>query len=241
MNIKPVSPPVLPALLWLTLLAPLPAFAGHPSVPGGAAAEGSQSTEIQPAFAFFGGVYQNIYTDLPGGLAESGLKIGDIITGISLRLDSSVSSSDGAYFDRFDIRIGVGKANLVSTMAANFFGTVTQARTGPLLLLPQDMPTSGSPRSFGKVIKFDTPYVYGGGNLLIETRVQGNTSMTVDTIDTTNKVGMVSDESDADATTGTVSVGPAWAMAFEVIRGGKPTLTNVDIPNGATEAGGGSW
>jgi len=219
---------------FLAVILPAAAFAGHPSVPGGAATEGSGSSDI---VANTQGTFQNLYRDLGGGLGGSGLRVGDTITGISLRLDSSVSSFSGIFFDRFDIQIGLGNANLVTALADNFSGAVTQARTGPLTLLSADMPITGAPRSFGKVIKFDTPYVYGGGNLIIETRVKSFDSFTIDTVDTTNKAGIVTNDVSANATTGTITVGPAWSMAFEVIREGKPVLATVNIPNGAIADG----
>lgn len=221
-------------------LLPASTMGGNPTVPGGAALEGSSFHSL----ASSGGVDQFLYLDTAGGLGGSGLRPGDTITGISLRFDGSVSNDLGAFFDRFDIRIGQGVSNVTTNFDDNFFGPATQVRTGPLFLFTGEMSLEGNPKGFGSAIKFNKSWKYPGGNLLIEFRHNSPSStLFLDLDETGNKSAGVSSAGNPDATTGFVTIGDGLVIAFEVIRGGKQKLTSITVPvSPSTESSAGnSW
>jgi hypothetical protein len=75
-------------------------------------------------------------------------------------------------FATWNVFMGAGVApNLMSnTFAANFSGGPTQVRSGGIGFTALSFPSGGTPNAFGPAIGFDTPYLYTGGDLTIETR-----------------------------------------------------------------------
>lgn len=226
---RPMRPPTLFALaasLSTTLLR-----ADHPAAPDGAAIEGSNGGNFGAALTS-----QQLYVpeDLPG------LNVGDVITGISFRLDGASGAFATTTFTRFDIRMGTGNATLGSTFADNFAGPATVVRSGSFALAAGAFPNGSSPNSFGAVIKFDTPFAYAGGPLLIEIRSSlPSPTFTVDTFqDSDGTSGQSAFGSGADATTAGIGiVDHNWAIAFEVTRADASTTERIAIPDGAATEG----
>jgi hypothetical protein len=107
---------------------------------------------------------------------------GTLIYGLSLRLDeqhglSHPDSYPQAEFTwtRFDIKLGQGKQapDLTNFFAGNYVGAPTQVRTGPLTMGVDFFPSSSSPHAWSTLIAFDTPYLYMGGILALEVRLDG--------------------------------------------------------------------
>ncbi len=59
------------------------------------------------------------------------------------------------------------------TFADNVVGPQTQVRSGPLDIAANSYPIGSNPTPFGPPIEFTTPYLYTGGNLLVEIRQSG--------------------------------------------------------------------
>jgi hypothetical protein len=106
--------------------------------------------------------------------------VGQQIGGISFRLFTGATlpfpAMDATWTD-FTIRIGQGVAfgSQSTTFANNFVGLPTTVRTGPLTIAANSYPVApGDPNPFGGQITFSLPFVYAGGNLLIEIRHTGS-------------------------------------------------------------------
>jgi hypothetical protein len=105
------------------------------------------------------------------------INAGDQITGISFRLWTGATIAyPGATYAQYDVFVGksVDLAARSTTYAANVDGALTQVRSGPLTFNPNAFTVGGTPNAWGQEITFSTPYVYGGGPLLIEIRHGGS-------------------------------------------------------------------
>lgn len=126
-----------------------------------------------------------------GLLVRAGLRDGAAITGLTYR---GVSMSSGTIwpanqvvFPSYVIRIGRaahGPAAMSPTLASNYAQPPTLVRSGPLSVPAESFvtgsaapPAGSSPFPWGYEIAFDQPYIYSGGDLVIETWLVG----TVDT------------------------------------------------------------
>ena len=69
---------------------------------------------------------------------------------------------------------GVPFGSQTTTFASNFVGAPTVVRTGPLTIPAGAFPVGPNPRPFGSNIALTTPFVYTGGNLLVEIRHTGS-------------------------------------------------------------------
>ena len=145
----------------------------------------------------------------------TGLQPGDIITGLTLRLDGSKIESwptKDVTWEAFNIKISPGVSELGPTLADNFTATPTIARSGPL-----DMPAGSfpapeeTPRPFGMIIPFTTPHTYTGGDLLFEFR----------TI-TPDEVNFSNDAADPEQTSGQ----GVFASGIEATTAGEPFFLN---------------
>lgn len=78
-------------------------------------------------------------------------------------------------FTNFDIYLSgsVDPVNRSLTFENNVVGTQTQVRFGSLVIPAESFTSGASPNLFGPEIVFDTPWLYTGGNLLIEIRHSG--------------------------------------------------------------------
>lgn len=112
--------------------------------------------------------------------------VGKYLNSISFRLLASASASwpaSDATFNSYQIYLsnGVDPANRQLDFAANITGAQTMVRTGALVI-PAGSLTSGSdPNAFSYNILFDTPYLYSGGNLILEIRHTGSNSSSLST------------------------------------------------------------
>lgn len=118
--------------------------------------------------------------------------VGQQLSGITYRLGTSASSAwptADVTYTNYDIYLspGVAPAARSLTFANNVAGPQTQVRSGPLTILTGSFTVNNNPRDFGVNIDFGTPYLYTGGNLLIELRHSGSsgTSSSVDAVGTT--------------------------------------------------------
>ena len=118
--------------------------------------------------------------------------VGTQLTGFSFRSTSGASATWPAAditFANYDVYLSesVLPANRSFTFADNVVGTQVQVRSGSLTITQNTYPF-GNPTAFGPEISFNTPYVYTGGNLLVEIRHNGftGTSKSVDAVLTSN-------------------------------------------------------
>ena len=112
--------------------------------------------------------------------------IGKYLNSISFRLLASASApwpAADATFSNYQIYLsnGVDPANRQLDFAANITGTQTMVRTGALVIPAGSLTSGGDPNAFSYNILFDTPYLYSGGNLIIEIRHTGSNSSSLST------------------------------------------------------------
>lgn len=109
--------------------------------------------------------------------------VGNNIISLAMRIPtSSVANwptSDVTY-SNFDIYIGPGRAPASKSLTfdSNFTGAKTLVRSGSLVIAANSYTFGGTPNAFGTAITFTTPYLYSGGNLLVELRHSGFTGTT---------------------------------------------------------------
>ncbi len=105
--------------------------------------------------------------------------IGQSLNSISFRLFTGATvpfpASNATWAD-YTITIGQGVAfgSQSTTFASNFVGAPTVVRSGALTIPAGSFGVGTSPNPFSAPITFSLPYVYTGGNLLIEIRHTGS-------------------------------------------------------------------
>ncbi|HQR07423.1 MAG TPA: PEP-CTERM sorting domain-containing protein [Gemmatales bacterium] len=99
-----------------------------------------------------------------------GLQVGDVITGMQLRLDSTWLASAASSNTNFDVSIGPSNfapGSLTSSVAGNQGAGTVLARSGSIDFPLNSFSFGSSPNAFGPFIPFTTNYTYTGGNLLL--------------------------------------------------------------------------
>lgn len=104
---------------------------------------------------------------------------GKYLTSISFRLLSSASvawPAAATTYSSYQIYLsnGVDPAARQLDFAANVIGTQTMVRSGSLVIPAGSFTAGGDPNAFSYSLMFDTPYLYSGGNLIIEIRHTGS-------------------------------------------------------------------
>lgn len=105
-----------------------------------------------------------------------GLNVGDIITGLTFRVDAFPEGAHNTTMPAQTVanyEIGIGRSvNAAGSLSMTFEDNrdldFVIARSGELIINAGDFPGGGSPNAFGAIIAFATPYAYIGGTLLIE-------------------------------------------------------------------------
>ncbi|MBK8549767.1 MAG: T9SS type A sorting domain-containing protein [Ignavibacteria bacterium] len=117
--------------------------------------------------------------------------VGFNLNGLTWRIPVSATGnwpSAEVIYTNYDIYLSgsVAPSERSLTFANNIVGTQTQVRSGELRIAENTYPSGGNPNDFGDEITFTTPWLYNGGNLLIEIRHTGftGTSRSVDAIGT---------------------------------------------------------
>ncbi len=104
--------------------------------------------------------------------------LGNSLTGLSFRLPGSAVGDWPASpitFGSYDIRLSesVAPSARSLTFEENVVGEQSLVRSGSLSIDENSFTSGTSPNMFGLGIGFDSGYLYGGGNLLIEIRHTG--------------------------------------------------------------------
>lgn len=105
--------------------------------------------------------------------------VGSSINGITFRLWTGATAAypaTTATWADYTISLGPGVAfgSQTTTFASNFTATPTVVRTGPLTIPAASFPFGATPNDWAPYIPFTTPYVYSGGNLVVEVRHTGS-------------------------------------------------------------------
>lgn len=111
-----------------------------------------------------------------GSALLSNMPSGAKIVGMSIRLESGSSAFTAETISNFEVRLSTPKnapGALSTTFADNRGNDEVIVRTGPLVIEPADYPTGATPNGFGKMIAFDTQFVYQGGDLMLEVGTEG--------------------------------------------------------------------
>ncbi|KQT16330.1 hypothetical protein ASG31_12495 [Chryseobacterium sp. Leaf404] len=118
---------------------------------------------------------------------------GKYLTSISFRLSASASASwppVDATYGSYEIYLsnGVDPANRQLNFSANIVGTQTMVKSGSLVIPAGSLTAGSDPNAFSYALMFDTPYLYNGGNLIIEIRHLGSntTSTSTHSVTSTN-------------------------------------------------------
>lgn len=147
--------------------------------------EGSSGGE-STALGLFSNTVQTVYNE--SLLLDSGLEVGDVLTGLSFRVGAGVMTSTGARreapnFTVTDYIFRLSTSNnsaldLSDTFADNHGNDLTVVRSGSLDFNAEDYDDSstalpqgqngGAPNAFGPAITFDNTFTYQGGDLLLE-------------------------------------------------------------------------
>jgi hypothetical protein len=153
------------ALIVAVLALPASALA-QAVVPAGSAAAPGASAE-GTSLGDFSNRVQSIY----GTSLLTDLHVGDVITGLSFRVDTDGPAPAAQTISNYEIRLSKSSktpGTLSNTLADNRGADEVIVRTGPLNIAAGDYPTGASPNAFGATIAFTTPYTYTGGPLLLE-------------------------------------------------------------------------
>lgn len=99
--------------------------------------------------------------------------VGRNLSGIAWRnLPSATTAwpTAGVTYSSYEVKItpGVDPSARSLTFANNYAGTTTTVRTGALDIPAESYTVGGSPNAFGPTITFSAPYIYTGGDLVIE-------------------------------------------------------------------------
>ncbi|MAE63758.1 MAG: hypothetical protein CMJ18_05755 [Phycisphaeraceae bacterium] len=134
------------------------------------------------------GVQANRIQVVFGESELTGLSMGDVITGLTFRIDDAANSSLGTRtFSNYQILLGQSlnvPGSLSTTFSDNWGADVGAVRNGPLFIGANDWTAGGSPNAFGPTIDFQLGYTYTGGPLLLEyahNGISGGSGRRVDT------------------------------------------------------------
>lgn len=135
------------------------------------------------------GAFQGPYANVPRRFqmliahAPISLMTNKYISSISFRLQDSHTNSwplSDTTFGSYEIYLskGVTPPNMQMNFAANITGSQTMVRSGSLTIPTGSVPGGNSSNPHAYTFVFDTPYLYTGGNLVIEIRHTGSNSST---------------------------------------------------------------
>ena len=106
------------------------------------------------------------------GATELGaIQVGDHIWGIKFRANMGAGVLAPQAVANYEVRLSqsaVPPGSLNLAFASNRGPDELVVRTGPLVVLVGDYRNIGAPTTFGELIRFDQPYQYKGGPLLVE-------------------------------------------------------------------------
>jgi hypothetical protein len=159
---RAISLAIFVAMIGIAVCAPAATIV----VPAGADATEGGSAE-GTSLGDFSNRVQSIY----GTSLLSNLHVGDIITGLSFRVDGIGPAPGPQTIANYEIRLSKSPktpGTLSNTLADNRGADELIVRNGPLTIAVGDYPIGSSPNAFGATIAFTTPYTYTGGPLLLE-------------------------------------------------------------------------
>jgi len=108
------------------------------------------------------------------------LRPGDWITGFDFR-SATVGASAPATFvsiANFEVTLGTasGAINRMANVFGNNFASRQLVRSGPFGIAQNSLPPAGSAEPWGIFVAFDVPYVYTGGDLVVQITHTGSNS-----------------------------------------------------------------
>ncbi len=100
------------------------------------------------------------------------LRPGDLITGFDFRSATIGAAAPAAFVSitNFEVTLGTasGAINRMGNVFGNNFATRQVVRSGPFGIAQNNLPPAGSADPWGIFVEFDVPYVYTGGDLIIQ-------------------------------------------------------------------------
>jgi len=160
------------------------------------------SFQILPGITNEDGAFLGPYANAPRRFqiliahAPISLMVNKYITSISFSLQGSYTNAwplTDTAFGSYEIYLskGVTPPNMQMNFAANIVGTQTMVKSGNLMISAGSVPAGNSSNPYAYTLVFDTPYLYTGGNLVIEIRHTGHNNpvdVPVRTLDTNTTV-----------------------------------------------------
>jgi len=161
---------VIGAFLGICLLATT-ALADHiVVVPGGFSGTEANSSDNAPL-----GAAEQHFQQVFSAALLTNLTAGDIINGIAFRVEGNESALPAQTVTTYDISMSASlnaPGSLSPVFADNRGADFLNVRSGPLTLNAGDFSGGTSPNTLGW-ISFSSPYLYTGGDLLVEIAYQG--------------------------------------------------------------------
>ena len=189
-------------LCFAMAIAPLAYSQTQVVVPSAAATTEGGSREGTALGAFSNTVHAVINESL---LLSSGLVPGDVLTGLSFRVDGNQGSPIWSV-DDYQIRLATSlnsAGNLNDDFTLNRGSDYTVVRSGPLSYDGTEYDDGnngpGGSHEFGEELTFDTPFTYQGGDLLLEyTHSPIDNSLNMTGVQELSLIDFFTDLSDAD-------------------------------------------
>lgn len=158
--------------------------------------------------------------------------LGKNMMGVAFRNTTTITTawpSAPATYPDYRILMGPGVAPPLRslTFADNILGTQQEVRSGPITFATDSYPLAGPNLEFGQTIPFTTPFLYTGGDLLMEIRHTGfaGTSRSVDAVAASGGVGY------------DTLVGATWSSSFTASAGSRGNFSVPKLISGLSLAG----
>ncbi|MCX6612852.1 MAG: hypothetical protein NTW74_18630, partial [Acidobacteria bacterium] len=154
----------------LSLLVFAPLLLGQTAVIPADYATKAGNTALNYTFSGYPATAQYIYSE--SQVLASGIKPGDILTGIRFRMASGSVGGPNLQFTYANWDLTISKSTrdvgaLTSFMLGNMANDAVVVRRGNLLMPVNSMPSTKAVNDFGLYIPFTSNYTYTGGNLLL--------------------------------------------------------------------------
>jgi uncharacterized protein (TIGR03437 family) len=167
------------------------------------------------------------------------LRPGDLITGFDVRSANPGAATPAAFiaFNNFEVTLGTasGAINRMGNVFGNNFATRQLVRSGPFGVAQGSLPPSGSADPWGAFVEFDVPYVYTGGDLVVQIAHTGTGSQSL-SVGVTTDPGFARSVADALFQSTRASFQPADGGPFLRLRiqPAGPYFSGKSVTNGAS-------
>ncbi len=167
------------------------------------------------------------------------LRPGDVITGFDFRSATAGAAAPAAAVSiaNFEVTLGTasGAINRMANVFGNNFATRQVVRTGPFGIAQNSLPPAGSADPWGVFVEFDVPYVYTGGDLVLQITHTGSSAQNLN-IGITTDPGFARSALDTlfQSTRSNFLPGDGGPFLRLRIQGAGPYFSGKSVTNGAS-------